>query len=132
MSQTNPILEELRPLEPIFHTASFGLTAADREHRMAAGYWEIGASGRRYTRDFILTIDQSHFIDADTAGWITADHAVHQLGPTTYLVTYTLLQDDRLSRRATIWQKSANGWIILYHQGTLIASNPDDIPCTNS
>ena len=49
-----PILDELRPLEPIFHTTEFGLEPADAARRTAPDYWEVGASGRRYSRDFIL------------------------------------------------------------------------------
>jgi len=49
-----PTLTELIPLEPIFHTQDFGVTPSDFERRMAPEYWEIGASGRRYSREFIL------------------------------------------------------------------------------
>jgi hypothetical protein len=46
---------------------------------------------------------------------------VRKLGIDTYLVTYTMLQDDaRLTRRATIWQQTTDGWKILYHQGTIV------------
>jgi hypothetical protein len=117
-----PILEELRALEPIFHTAAFGLTQADRERRTAPGYWEVGASGHRYTRDFILNLDPTHFVDAETSGWRTSSHAVQRLGPDTWLFTYTLKQEARLTRRATIWQSTPSGWQILYHQGTLAPS----------
>jgi hypothetical protein len=38
-----------------------------------------------------------------------------------YLLTYTLLQDKvRLTRRSTIWQRTAEGWKIVYHQGTIV------------
>jgi hypothetical protein len=38
-----------------------------------------------------------------------------------YLLTYTLIQDEkRRTRRATIWQRTAEGWKIVYHQGTII------------
>jgi len=38
-----------------------------------------------------------------------------------YLLTYTLLQGgSRLTRRATIWQRTKNGWQIVYHQGTIV------------
>jgi hypothetical protein len=37
------------------------------------------------------------------------------------LLTYTLLQDkQRLTRRGTIWQSTADGWKIVYHQGTIV------------
>ncbi len=122
MSQNDAILEELIALEPIFHTPAFGLSKADREKRMAPDYWEIGAGGRPYTRDFVLTVDPSHFVDAKTAGWIASNQAVKQLGPETYLFTYTLRQGSRVSRRSTVWEKSDAGWIILFHQGTLVAT----------
>jgi hypothetical protein len=123
-----PILDELRPLEPIFHTPAFGTTAADFERRTAPGYWEVGASGRRYTRDFILQmLAENPPIDATTARWRASGFALRALGPTTYLLTYSLRQSDRLTRRATIWQKDLAGrWTILYHQGTVVTADEDN------
>jgi len=119
-------LAELVPLEPIFHTKTFGLTRSDFEKRMSPDYSEVGASGRRYSREFVLDfLTKNPPVDAAAAGWECSDHAVRQLGPETYLLTYTLLQDQRLTRRSTIWQKADEGWRILYHQGT-IASLQDE------
>jgi hypothetical protein len=37
------------------------------------------------------------------------------------LLTYTLLQDhERQTRRMTIWRSTADGWKIVYHQGTIV------------
>lgn len=122
-----PLLEELRRYEPIFHTQEFGLTAAECERRMAPDYWEVGASGRRYSREFILRhIEQSPPVDARLAGWKTSDHALRSVGPETYLLIYTLLQGDRLTRRATIWRNTTQGWAILFHQGTIVTNEQDD------
>jgi hypothetical protein len=124
-----PILDELRRREPIFHTAEFGATAAEFERATAPEYWEVGASGRRYSREFILAWAEDsldHFVDAEAAGWRTKDFGLRRLGPETYLLTYTLDQAGRRTRRATIWQSSENGWRILYHQGTIIAAEEDD------
>jgi hypothetical protein len=38
-----------------------------------------------------------------------------------FLLTYTLLQGARVTRRATIWRRSTDGWKIVYHQGTVVA-----------
>jgi hypothetical protein len=123
-----PILEELRRREPIFHTARFGTSLDDFTRATAPDFWEVGASGRRYSREFILRTLGSHpLCDADSAGWQCSDFALRKLGPDTFLLTYTLLQVDRLTRRATIWQRSSDGWRILYHQGTVIASAEDDV-----
>jgi hypothetical protein len=123
-----PILDELRRREPIFHSPAFGTTTADFECSTAPDYWEVGASGRRYSREFILrelTVSIP-FADAAAAGWQTEDFGLRRLGPDTYLLTYTLDQAGRRTRRATIWQQSEDGWRILYHQGTIISAEEDD------
>jgi hypothetical protein len=123
-----PILEELRRREPIFHNPVFGSTTAEFERSTAHDYWEVGASGRRMSRAFILRELTVNFpyVDAAAAGWQTEDFGLRRLGPDTYLLTYTLDQAGRRTRRATIWQSSADGWRILYHQGTIIAAEEDD------
>jgi len=128
----NPILDELRPLEPIFHTPDFGLEPADAARRTAPDYWEVGASGRRYSRDFILqTLADNPPANAATLRWRASGHALRQLSTTpgaeTFLLTYTLRQQDRLTRRSTLWQRTPTGWQILYHQGTIVSANEDDI-----
>ena len=121
------VLEELRRREPIFHTPEFGTTVADFEKATAPEYWETSASGRRYSREFILrTLEKHPPVDAATVGWQTYDHAVRRLSPDTYLFTYTLRQIERLTRRATIWQTTSGGWRILYHQGTIVSAEEDD------
>jgi hypothetical protein len=120
-----PVFEELRRREPIFHTPEFGITLADFESVMTPDYWEVGASGRRYSRDFVLrTLEQIPPVDAASAGWQCSDYGLRRLSPDTYLFTYTLRQAERLTRRATIWQGGGEKWRILYHQGT-IASDRD-------
>jgi hypothetical protein len=123
-----PILEELRRREPIFHNPEFGSTTAEFERSTAPDYWEVGASGRRYSREFILQelITNVPYVDAAAAGWQTSEFGLRRLGPDTYLLTYTLDQAGRRTRRSTIWQSSENGWRILYHQGTIIEAEEDD------
>jgi hypothetical protein len=52
--ELKPVLEELRCREPIFHRAAFGENTAEFGRRMDPSYWEVGASGRRYSREFIM------------------------------------------------------------------------------
>jgi len=130
-SHTDPdlvsVLDELRVREPIFHTPEFGSTRADFEKATAPEYWETSASGRRYSREFILRgLEQNPPVDAAVAGWQCYDHALRRLGPDTYLLTYTLRQIERVTRRATIWQTTSEGWRILYHQGTVVSAEEDD------
>ena len=123
-----PILELLRRREPIFHSSEFGISTADYEQCTATDYWEVGASGRRYSRDFILrNLYDKPPAFANSLGWESWDHALRRLGPDTYLITYVLQQGNRLTRRATIWQSTPDGWRILYHQGTVVSAEEDDV-----
>lgn len=127
--ELRPILEELRQQEPIFHRPAFASTAEDFASLTAPTYWEVGASGRRYTREFILNhLAENPPADAATANWRTSGFALQSLSSDTYLLTYTLKQADRFTRRATLWRRTPTGWQILYHQGTLISANQNDTP----
>jgi hypothetical protein len=48
------VLDELIRREPIFHSRELGTTRADFENMMMPDFWEVGASGRRYSRDYVL------------------------------------------------------------------------------
>jgi hypothetical protein len=122
-----PVLEELRRREPIFHSQEFGISATDYARRTAPDSWEVGASGRRYSREFILReLAGKPPVLADSLAWESWDYAVRHLGPDTYLMTYVLRQGDRLTRRATIWRKAVDAWHVLYHQGTIVSIAEDD------
>lgn len=124
------ILEDLRGREPIFHRPELGTTRADFETMTEADFWEVGASGRRYSRDHVLDVLEdrhqvaSHLALEDT--WEVIDFACKELGSDTYLLTYTLLQGQRKTRRATVWRRSAAGWKILFHQGTVVEDDTSE------
>jgi hypothetical protein len=115
------ILEELSKREPIFHRPKFGTTRADFENMMVDDYWEVGASGRCYSRSFILEESARRQLAPQADIWETMDFRCRKLAPDVYLLTYTLLQDHtRRTRRSTLWQRTSEGWKILYHQGTIV------------
>jgi hypothetical protein len=115
------VLLELSRREPIFHRPEFGTTRADFERMTAEDFWEVGASGRRYSRQLVLDELEKRFTAPHDDVWETSDFQCRRLGEQTYLLTYTLLQDRaRLTRRATIWRKTQGGWQIVYHQGTIV------------
>jgi hypothetical protein len=90
---------------------------------MAADFWEIGASGRRYSREYVLAELQRRHSQEYVDQWQTSDFHCRVLADKVYLLTYTLQQRERVSRRATIWRRTETGWIILFHQGTLAQSS---------
>jgi hypothetical protein len=115
-----PVLEELKKLEPIFHTPAFGTTRADFERFIDADYWEVGASGRRYSRTYVLDVLEKRGRVHDEETWQTRDFWCREIGPDNYLITYTLAQGERTTRRFTLWRRTTEGWKILYHQGTIV------------
>jgi len=115
------VLAELTRREPIFHRAELGTTRTDFERMTAEDFWETGASGRRYSRQFVLDELEKRFAAPHEDVWETSEFQCRRLGEDLYLLTYTLLQDHvRLTRRATIWRKTPEGWKIVYHQGTVV------------
>jgi hypothetical protein len=120
----NSILEDLVRREPIFHRSEFGTTRADFEHMTAPDFWEVGASGRRYSREYVLNELEKRYqnpsdnLEEDLQA---EDFRCQELAPNLYLLTYTLTQQrTRRTHRSTIWQKLTEGWKIVFHQGTII------------
>ena len=114
------VLEELRQREPIFHHPEFGTARRDYENMTDPEFWEVGASGRRYSREFVLDTLENRAPDPDESTWLTRDFQCREIAADNYLVTYTLAQGPRITRRATLWRRTAAGWKILYHQGTIV------------
>jgi hypothetical protein len=132
---TNPrlegVLDELKKREPLFHHPEFGRTRRDFEAMTDPAFWEVGASGRRYSREYVLDELVKRYEDPDykgvhaepESGWVTKDFHCFEIAADNYLLTYTLAQGARVTRRATIWRRAGGSWKILYHQGTIV-ENP--------
>jgi hypothetical protein len=116
-----PVLEQLRNREPIFHRPELGTTRADFEAMTEPDFWEVGASGRRYSRQYVLDVLEERYRQPVEEDWQTSDFHCREIAASNYLLTYTLQQGARITRRATLWRHTAQGWKIVYHQGTLVA-----------
>ena len=114
------VLKELMRREPIFHHPEFGTTRLDFEKMTEAMFWEVGASGRRYSREYILDVLEERFRNPVEDIWETKDFHCLEIARDNYLITYTLIQGARITRRATIWRRSEFDWKIVYHQGTVV------------
>jgi hypothetical protein len=129
------ILNELIQREPIFHHPEFGTTRQDFENMTDSSFWEIGASGRRYSREEVIAAVVKRYENPQYRGihsppentWQTQDFHCRSIGHDHYLLTYTLIQPDRVTRRSTLWRQSPNGWQILYHQGTIVQEHTEPI-----
>jgi hypothetical protein len=115
-----PILEELRAREPIFHRLELGTSREALERMTEPDFWEVGASGRRYSREHVFEILEERYRRAEPDPWQTREFHCREVAPDNYLLTYTLEQDGRITRRATLWRRREGAWKIVYHQGTLV------------
>ncbi|WUI13303.1 DUF4440 domain-containing protein [Kineococcus sp. NBC_00420] len=111
---------ELQEREPIFHRPELGTSAEDLEQQMAPDFWEVGASGRCYSRHYVKDVLLRRYAAGEDDPWETSNFHCRDLGSSTYLLTYTLRQDRRLTRRVTAWRRAETGWQVLYHQGTIV------------
>jgi hypothetical protein len=120
--ELNDILAELSRLEQIFHWPPKDMSRRALEQMTVDDFWEIGASGRRYAREFVFDVLEQRKSKPQPDVWETSEFYCRKLTEEVYLLTYTLLQDNtRLTRRSTIWQRAADGWKVIYHQGTVVA-----------
>lgn len=122
------VLTELMKREPIFHRPEFGTSRADFEKMTDADFWEVGASGRIYSRELALEVAPKRYEDPQYRGigsqeeapWRTSDFTCREIAPDNYLLTYLLDEGDRVTRRMTLWRRSGYDWKILFHQGTVV------------
>ena len=122
-AEHSSVADELLAMEPIFHRSESGTTRVDFERLMDAAFHEVGASGRRYDRAFVLDELERRHREPVAERWQVSEFRCDGIAADTWLATYTLDQDGRLSRRATIWRQTPGGWKIVYHQGTLVADS---------
>lgn len=113
-----PLLDELIMREPLFHAAAPEAAVHHFEALVAPEFWEIGASGRRYSRSFALRVLEERERLPDQMVWKASEYHLREIAPQTYLLTYILTQSDRTTLRSTIWQKRFETWKVLFHQGT--------------
>ena len=133
MEEIKEIEKVLRLREPIFHNRSLTNSRVDVENETLEDYWEISASGKYYSRQFVLDYLEERYnkesVDAsELENWQVKDFKVEKLAEDVFLATYILIGQNsengggpRTTRRATIWKGNLKtGFKIKYHQGTVV------------
>ena len=120
MPRLEDVLAELREREPIFHRPESDAGPADGERITEETFWEIGASGQRYSRAEVLDVLSQRVRHPVKELWRTEGFECHPLSPSLYLLTYVLWQEERGSRRTTLWRRTVDGWKAVFRQGTLL------------
>lgn len=117
------VLAELRRREPVFHGPCWR-SRQDFDAAVASEFWEVGASGRRYSREHVRAVtEQRMTAPPDESDWETSDFQVRAMGASVYLLTYTLVQGERSTRRLTVWRRRENRWSVMFHQGTVVVES---------
>ncbi|HEX2869534.1 MAG TPA: hypothetical protein VHO03_20995 [Ignavibacteriales bacterium] len=115
------VRDELMRLEARLHHPEEGRTRKDFEEMTDELFWEVGASGNRYSRSFVLDVLLERVKNPNPDDrWETKDAWCNEISANNFLLTYTLIQGERITRRSSIWRKYANSWKIVYHQGTIV------------
>lgn len=104
-----PILDELMEFEPLFHRTRVAMSRDEFDAVVDTQFREIGASGARYTRDYVQSVVERRRLrgevnDAAELGWTADRPALSRIAPDTYLVTYRLAQAQRVTERSSIWR----------------------------
>jgi hypothetical protein len=60
-------------------------------------FWEVGASGRRYSREYAIEHLLARYASPYEDKWETTDFFCQELASALYLLTYTLVQGDRVT-----------------------------------
>jgi hypothetical protein len=122
---TDPTLNDVRAAlaarEPLFHRPGFGTTRREAEAVTAPDFVEIGASGRLYTREYVLDVVDDRDLRDEVDVLKPIDIACRELAPGLYQFTYRLMQADRETWRSSLWRRGGpGGWQVVFHQGTVV------------
>ena len=128
---TDPALAEvvaaLTAREPLFHRPGLGTTRVEAEALAADDFVEIGASGRVYSREYVLRIVDERDRRGEVELLTATDVACRRLAPDLFQLTYRLTQGDRETWRSSLWRRGGpTGWQVVFHQGTVVA--PETLP----
>ena len=73
------IRDELAAREPIFHRLELGTSRAALEAMTEPDFWEVGASGRRYSREHVFEILVERYARNDPDPWRTREFHCREL-----------------------------------------------------
>src|SRR5262245_48176180 len=108
------ILNELREREPIFHRREFGTSREAILQMTADDFREIGASGKVYDREFVISNLPECYKTPEADDWSCDEFSIRQLADDLYQLSYVLLQPAQSTRRTTLWRRTRDGWTIVF------------------
>jgi hypothetical protein len=124
---TYDLLQHLRELEVALHQPAVRLDPARLDALLHESFAEFGRSGRRYNRADILEFLR---IEIPPGPVWSQEFTVAEIAEGIALLTYKSAYVDangelcRHTIRSSLWQRTARGWQIRFHQGTPTDSFP--------
>jgi hypothetical protein len=73
-----------------------------------------------YSREYVSDELERRHAHPSEDEWQTRDFHCIEIAADNYLLTYTLIQGARVTRRSTIRRRTARGWKIVYRQGAVV------------
>ncbi len=115
-STDDPTRAELLALELALAQRRFDLLPGGLAAVLDGDFVEIGASGRRWTRDDVLAQLAS---TAPNDAVSIEDFLIAALAPDVVLATFDAVRTDGArTRRSSIWVRRDGRWVVRFHQGT--------------
>ena len=115
------LLQHLRELEVALHQPDVRRDPAQLNQLLHESFAEFGRSGRSYSRTDILEFLR---IEVSPGPIWSQEFAVAEIAKDIALLTYKSAYVDangelcRHTIRSSLWQRTARGWQIRFHQGT--------------
>ena len=122
------LLHKLQNLETELHQEATRRNAARMNTLLHPEFEEIGPSGRRYSRDEIVSEFASANVSLPTV--VSHDFELSKLNEGVALLTYVSAHLDatgnqyRHRLRSSLWILTPDGWQMRFHQGTPLNDNP--------
>jgi len=123
------LLGTLQQLETELHQADTRRNKARLDELLHPEFEELGRSGRRYSREEILT---EFSADMEYPQIVSMNFSVASIGEGIALLTYISAhksQSGHLHRntlRSSLWVLGDTGWKMRFHQGTPADGEPSD------
>ncbi|MFF8291708.1 DUF4440 domain-containing protein [Streptomyces sp. NPDC016309] len=115
---------ELRLVDPAVRTSR-----AEAARLLHPDFVEVGASGRRWSRDDMLAaLPELEGGAADGPRYEVSGMTGVLLAPDLVHLTYEAVLDGRRTRRSSLWRRdpeTGGAWRLYYHQGTPV---PEGVP----
>lgn len=110
--------------EPVFDQPEFIWDENSFDAEIAPDFREVGASGRRYEREYIKRVVLKRIEGTEpsslTGGYRIEDVDARPLVDGLVHLSYTLHAQGRVTRRSTFYRRTPVGWQAVFHQGTIL------------